>query len=1007
MGQSFRAVADYGLDARKTTRPVMRALDYDSSTTYAAVLDALPIIAFIARPNGTLGFVSRGWERFTGNDSRTLLEHGLEGSVHPEDAAAFTEAWRAARTEGRAYRDAFRLRFGDGSYRWVVGQADPIRDAAGLVTNWFGTVTDIHDRRIAEAGMASALEALSGSARDAAARADALARSEERYRVLGEALPGVVWSAAPDGNVDYISEAPSRHPTDALASGVRLGEGWMQDVHPDERDAVRTRWQASVASGESYETQFRYHTADGSYRWQLARALPQREADGAIVRWVGVNVDIDDQRRADEGREQFVRLVEASDDFIAIADAAGNSTYINAAGRRMLAIGSADDGLGTPLLDYFLAADRAYVEDAILPTMRRQGRWVGEFRFRNFRTGAAVPIWYNGFTLSDETGRITGTAAVGRDLRERRRVEVGMRALAETGAAMYGSLDFDGTVRNVADSVVRSFATFCTVDALAADGTIRVVAARHRDRDVVALIERAAAARNENLEHPVARAIRRGESTLIATLPPDWMETTGMRAACGADLDRLDIRSLIFVPIRSAQNGRTFGSLTCVLDGRDQRERYTAEDLQFAEQIATRAGLALDHALAYERERKIAVTLQEASLPGGLPNVDHLHLSADYRPGSDEATIGGDWYDAFVLDDLRVVITIGDVLGHGLAAAVTMGKVRQAMQAVAMVLPDPNAMLDAADRTVRAQSADAYATAMAGILDARTQQFTFASAGHPGPIARDPDGRIDEFVSPGLLLGLRERGKRTTAVVPTPPGTTLVFFTDGLVEATRDIEEGHRRLHAAMGDEQIAHARNPARALVERILSGRAALDDVAVLVAQIGPSARFAERPPASDERVSEIPLKTATPPQAALPSVKPGESATVLTLPADFAEVAKARHAVRTLLTTTGAPETAVSLAELAAGELVSNAIDHGSGSVVEVSLRTAEGAAILAVTNDGPAFALRTADLPALVFEERGRGLALLVELGCTLAVARNETNRCTVTAAVPFDRQPAND
>ena len=257
--------------------------------------------------------------------------------------------------------------------------------------------------------------------------------------------------------------------------------------------------------------------------------------------------------------------------------------------------------------------------------------------------------------------------------------------------------------------------------------------------------------------------------------------------------------------------------------------------MRFAEEIALRAGLAFDHARAYGREHRIAATLQAASLPKTLPELPGLRLSADYRPGNSEATIGGDWYDAFVLDDGRVVVTMGDVLGNGLNAAVTMGKLRQAMQSVALVLPRLDAMLDVGDRIVRADSERTYATALAGIFDPKTRTFIYASAGHPGPIVRDPLGAIHEFESTGVMLGLRTPGDTRTISLTIAQGSTLVFYTDGLVEATRDLDEGHRRLHAAISDARVAAAGNPAHALVEHVLAGRPPTDDIAVLIANVG----------------------------------------------------------------------------------------------------------------------------------------------------------------------------
>ena len=408
-----------------------------------------------------------------------------------------------------------------------------------------------------------------------------------------------------------------------------------------------------------------------------------------------------------------------------------------------------------------------------------------------------------------------------------------MRALAETGAAMYGALDFEGTVRNVASAVVRSFASFCIVDVADRAGTYSSIAAR-RDGATATFLERPATGRRYHSSDPVARAIEHGHSTLFSTLPFDWQDATGLRAGFGDELDRLDVRSVLFVPIRSGEEG-ICGVLTCVLGGADPRGTYTPEDLRFAEEIAVRAGLAFFHARAYEHERNIAVSLQEASLPSGLPALAGVHLSADYRPGSGEATIGGDWYDAFLLDDGRLAITVGDVLGSGLRAAVTMGKVRQAMRSAATLIPTPDAMLDVADRTIRSESADLYATAIAGIYDPRAGTFTFASAGHPSPRVRSSNGRIEACERPGAMLGLRVRGETETMTVATPDGSTLLLFTDGLFEATRDIDEGLRRIYDALQDAAVARAPDAAGALVERVMRGSPATDDVAVLVARFG----------------------------------------------------------------------------------------------------------------------------------------------------------------------------
>ena len=298
--------------------------------------------------------------------------------------------------------------------------------------------------------------------------------------------------------------------------------------------------------------------------------------------------------------------------------------------------------------------------------------------------------------------------------------------------------------------------------------------------------------------------------------------------------------SLLTVPLVAA--GKVIGALTCGLAGEAQAGEYPsrpydAEDLFFIEELGRRAGTAIENARMYQHQRHIAVVLQAASLPETLARVDHLRLDAAYRPGSAEATIGGDWYDAFALEDGRIVLTVGDVLGHGLHAAITMTKLRQAMQSAAMVNADPNVMLDVADKTLRMHDADGYATALAAIFDPPSRILTFASAGHPGPALATPDGEVVEFSSPGLLLGMRTNGaEHATKDVELTPDSVLVFFTDGLVEATRDIDEGHRRLHEALARPEIVRGPAPASAIVDAVLAGRDPGDDIAVLAATLAP---------------------------------------------------------------------------------------------------------------------------------------------------------------------------
>lgn len=539
---------------------------------------------------------------------------------------------------------------------------------------------------------------------------------------------------------------------------------------------------------------------------------------------------------ADKRCELYLSLLETTTNFIAIFGLAGEILFVNETGRRLFDFGNLEEALATPALALFHPEGATQLPETITPELQRSGRWSGELRLRNLLTGQPIQVDSNVFHLSDPiSGEPIAIAAVSLDLRARRRIENRMQVLVEAGAALSASLDSAVTLQNVARLVVQSFATTCFVDIITESGLIERIAIAHRDassQEHSKNVQRLLSA-EEDPEHPTVRAIRTGESTIIPLIDEAWLHAATTSEERAQHLRALKVRSLMVVPMRGPDQ-RIIGALLCGISTGYDTPNFDEDDLHFAEELARRAGVAIDNARRYERERRIAVTLQEASLPQTMPRTAHLLLDAEYLPGKTEATIGGDWYDAFLLRDGRIALTIGDVLGNGLHAAVTMTKLRQAIQSAAMVRPDPKTMLEVADETLRLHDPDGYATAIAAVYDPVTHVLLLATAGHPGPVLRTPNGHIEELASDGIMLGLHSGHDREIVRVATPPGSTLVFYTDGLIEATRDLDEGHRRLCRALSSEDVRSASEPARALVEHVLAGEPPTDDIAVLIAHV-----------------------------------------------------------------------------------------------------------------------------------------------------------------------------
>jgi serine phosphatase RsbU (regulator of sigma subunit)/putative methionine-R-sulfoxide reductase with GAF domain len=295
------------------------------------------------------------------------------------------------------------------------------------------------------------------------------------------------------------------------------------------------------------------------------------------------------------------------------------------------------------------------------------------------------------------------------------------------------------------------------------------------------------------------------------------------------------IRSLLGVPLLAG--GNVIGVLHVgSLSGRP----FGKQDTELLQMAADRAALAL-YSLMSQDDALAAVALQRSLLPTALPAVPGLGLAARYVTGS--GTVGGDWYDVFVLPDGRLGVAVGDVAGSGLEAAVIMGRMRSALRAYVLETPDPATALRKLDRKIQYFEPDAMATVLYGLYAPGTGEFTVSLAGHLPPVLAAP-GRPAALlrVQPDPPIGTADDPRRRSATVFIPPGALLCCFTDGLVERRdHSIDNGIGKL-AAVLNEQVADgpglsgvtepSADDACAAVMRALVGNAsARDDIALLI--------------------------------------------------------------------------------------------------------------------------------------------------------------------------------
>lgn len=350
------------------------------------------------------------------------------------------------------------------------------------------------------------------------------------------------------------------------------------------------------------------------------------------------------------------------------------------------------------------------------------------------------------------------------------------------------------------------------------------------DRGRGELVARAAKGLEEEVKQGVRIPVGRGfAGAIAATRQPVSIYDVDHSNVLNPILREKGVRSLLGVPL--VVHEEMLGVLHV---GTLQPRHFTPDDQALLQLVGDRVALAINAGL-YERERAVARTLQRSLLPERLPTPKGFLLAARYlaAPGGD---VGGDWYDAFLLPGGFIAVAIGDVVGRGLRAASAMGKLRNALRAYAVELSSPSAVLQRMNRLVEHLDPEEMATVFYGMIDPTDLTFRFASAGHMSPIVREPDGDVRiRNVEGGPPLGAPSGWSFTDDAEQLRPGTSLVLYTDGLVER-RDasLDDGFQWLSELCRAELTPEER--CDAIVDELTGDGHLDDDVAFLVIEVAP---------------------------------------------------------------------------------------------------------------------------------------------------------------------------
>jgi serine phosphatase RsbU (regulator of sigma subunit)/PAS domain-containing protein len=637
----------------------------------------------------------------------------------------------------------------------------------------------------------------------------------------------------------------------------RSMEAFDARLHPDDRVRVREALQNCIDTCGEYDAEYRVVQPEGETRWVRARGRALSGADGMAERVLGAAYDTTGERA---GAALVARVLEAMPAGFYSLDREWRFTHVNAEAERLL--GSSREALlGRVLWDAFPAAVNSVFEDSYRAAVR-SGQPIA------FDAYYPAPLdgWYEFRAWPSPDG----LSVYFLEVTERRRVQnraersaERLALLARVSAELAGTLDVEAATGRLPRLVVPALADFCVVTVIEPDGHPCDVGSWHVDPARRALLERYREVRLDAMPitAPVSRALHTGEAATFAgdevldVLPP------------GPARDALALlapATEVALPLRA--RGRTVGLLTLFYA---EGHAPTQDDIAVAQDVADRAGLALDNARLYSAQQQLAEGLQR-SLLTEPPQPDHGEIAVRYVPAAEAARVGGDWYDAFLQPSGATMLVIGDVAGHDTAAAAAMGQLRGLLRGIATYSDaGPVEVLRGLDAAMTTLQTNTLATAAVARFEQTPEErergltrMRWANAGHLPPLVVNPDGSVAELASwkGDLLLGVDPESRRRESVVTLDRGTTVLLYTDGLIERRdADLDRGLVRLR----DSLIELAGLPLEELLdevlERLVDGRPE-DDVALVAVRL----HRQDRPRPAEAAPPRVPPNVPTEPRA-----------------------------------------------------------------------------------------------------------------------------------------------
>jgi PAS domain S-box-containing protein len=717
--------------------------------------------------------------------------------------------------------------------------------------------------------------------------------AEERFTAMADLAPALIWVSDPDGGRTFLNRGWQQFTGRDVS--LDLGVGWASGLHPQDRERYAATVGAAVGQRSGWEIDFRLRRADGAYHWLLERAVPIGAGD-AFVGFAGSCTDINARHRETERQTLLASLSAALEQETDVegqlrrlarltvdrrlADMCTVRRVDESGSMSIAAVAAAD-----PATESVLAALPPSTNLGPLPTDGRavlhqripdlaaqaEGSRASVQRMIAVRSALVVPLSARGRMLAvlglgrrgdapeyNDDDRVlieefAARAALALDnalLLVEERASAGRLALLQQATAQLSAATTPNEVATVTATYVRRligetpelgvFEIDRQQRALNALSLSGIEGDAHGRWGVVAL----------GSAVPVSTAVNQRRPLWIEDVHnPEHPEVRRFPEVARAMAD-IGIRATVAIPLVAA--GRTVGVMGL---GYRQPRHLTATEREMLLALAEQCAQALDRARLYRSEQRIAETLQRNLLPQALPAVDRLALAARYLPGAEGTRAGGDWYDLVELDDSRVAIAVGDVVGQGPGAAAVMGQLRSALSTALLNGASPADALELLDRFATRLPGATASTAACLVVDRDGGEVRWSRAGHLPPLLLHPDGaELLDGAGSGTALAVPGRRPYTEGTLPITPGSCLLLFTDGLVERRgEDLDAGLQRLVVAASRLSHLPPERLATVLLRDLLADTDQPDDVALVLARLQPQP-LQETHPASPEQLALI---------------------------------------------------------------------------------------------------------------------------------------------------------